>query len=82
MAVALYRIVEHRNKIRYRTLSFLTGGVYFSLDNWCVNCSKKGFCNGVVVTISSPTHRLVKVVLSHKGQVISDALLAALMTMN
>jgi hypothetical protein len=52
MAMALHRIVEHLNKIKYLTLSFFTGRVYFSLDNPLLKRSKKAFGNCVVVTIT------------------------------
>ena len=69
MAVSLYRIVEHFNKIEYRTLGFLSRCVDLSLGDPLFKRSKEAFRNGVVMAVAPATHGRFEIVISHERQV-------------
>ena len=75
-----HRIVEHLNEIEYFTLGFFASRVYLPLGDALLKRRKKAFSNSVVVAIAPATLRWFKFIVSHKRQLISTAVLAALVT--
>jgi hypothetical protein len=82
MAVALYGIVEHLNKIKYLGLNFCLCRVDLSPGDALFKCSKKAFSDRVVVALTPATHRRLKVILAHKPKLVRTAVLAALIAVN
>jgi len=82
MAVTFHWIVEHLNKIEYLALGFFARCVDLFLNNPLLECSKKAFSNSIVVTVASPAHRWLKIVLPNKCQVVSTPILAALIAVH
>jgi len=70
MAMSLYRIVEHLNKIKYLRPCIISCRVYLSLCNAFFERGKEAFGDRIVMAVSSPTRRGLKIVCLQECHVI------------
>jgi len=64
--MALNRIVEHLDKIKYLPLASSLVEYIFRLVTRFLNVAKKAFCDGIIITIHPSTHRRYRLVLVHE----------------